>query len=339
MEAVGLSIVENIREAGAIIVYNGEEISTSLAGHTGSFTYNDPDSGESDDITLTVNDPDDKWIGSMFPKLGDRIMARIFVRDWRFQGDNRMLDCGSFVVDDPGFSGPPTKVDFKAVSQPADTDFTSRERTQTWENVTVQNMASEIAGRYALVIQYTADEVKIESMEQSGQTDSDFLKSVCDKYELGLKVYSSRLVIYDKQKYRDAPPVATIDKGQMTQWSYKTKLAGTYTGGDMQYTDPTSGEDREAKVGTEQRLLHVSGKADSQADAEKQIKAAVNKANEEMTTLSVRIPGNPDLCSTQCVLITGLKTADGKYYIKKATHSIGGKYETALEMSKVEPSI
>ena len=222
----------------------------------------------------------------------------------------------------------------------ADTDFTERERTQTWENVTVQNMASEIAGRYApLALQYTADAVQIESMEQSGQTDSDFLKSVCDKYELGMKVYSSRLVIFDIQKYRQMPPVALIDKGQMVQWSFKTKLAGTYTGGTMQYKNPTSGKDLEAKVGTEQRVLHVSGKADSQADAEKQIKAAVNKANEDMTTLSVRIPGNPDLCSTQCVMITGLGTANGKYYIKKAVHAVSGKYETSLEMSKVYPSI
>ncbi len=71
----------------------------------------------------------------------------------------------------------------------------------------------------------------------------------------------------------------------------------------------------------------------------KKIKAEVNKANENQTTLSITIPGNPDLVSSQCVNVTGLEVADGKYYIKKVTHSVGGGYKTSLELSKVVPSI
>lgn len=107
----------------------------------------------------------------------------------------------------------------------------------------------------------------------------------------------------------------------------------------MAYTNPDSEEEVEMKVGTEQRMLSVSGKADSKDDAEKKIKAEVNKANENQTTLSITIPGNPDLVSSQCVNITGLKVADGKYYIKKVTHSVCGGYKTSLELSKVVPSI
>ena len=328
-----------MRRATATITYMGEDLTTSLENKTDRFTYNDPESGSSDDCSLTICDPDEKWINGFFPNLGDKVTAKITVYDWKKTGDKRILNCGEFVMDDPGFSGPPLKVSLKAVSKPAEGAFSSQERTQTWENVTIQNMAQEIASRSGIGLQYLASEVKIDSLEQNSQTDSDFIKKTCEDYGLSLKVYSKKLIIFDRETYKNMPAVCNIKKGDMISWDFKTTLAGTYTGGKMTYTDPDSEEEIEAKVGTDQRLLSVSGKADSQADAEKKIKAEVNKANEEQTTMSVTIPGNPDLVSSQCVNIVGLGKADGKYYIKKVTHSIGGGYKTSLELSKVVASI
>ena len=328
-----------VRRATATITYMGEDLTTSLEGMTDKFTYNDPESGSSDDCSLTICDPEAKWIGAYFPNLGDRITAKITVYDWLHKGDMRVLDCGEFVMDDPGFSGPPLKVSLKAVSKPAEGAFSAQERTQTWENVTVQNMAQEIASRSGIDLQYTASEVKVESSEQNSQTDSDFIKKTCDEYGLSLKVYSKKLVIFDRESYKDKPAVCDIKAGDMISWNFKTTLAGTYTGGKMAYTNPDSEDEVEVKVGTEQRMLSVSGKADSKDDAEKKIKAEVNKANENQTTLSITIPGNPDLVASQCVNVTGLEVADGKYYIKKVTHSVGGGYKTSLELSKVVPSI
>lgn len=328
-----------MRRATATITYMGEDLTTSLENKTDRFTYNDPESGSSDDCSLTICDPGEKWINGFFPNLGDKVTAKITVYDWKKTGDKRILNCGEFVMDDPGFSGPPLKVSLKAVSKPAEGAFSSQERTQTWENVTVQNMAQEIASRSGIGLQYTASEVKIDSLEQNGQTDSDFIKKTCEDYGLSIKVYSNKLIIFDRETYKNMPAVCDIKKGDMISWNFKTTLAGTYTGGKMTYTDPDSEEEIEAKVGTDQRILSVSGKADSQADAEKKIKAEVNKANEEQTTMSVTIPGNPDIVSSQCVNIVGLGKADGKYYIKKVTHSIGGGYKTSLELSKVVASI
>ena len=329
----------SVRRATATIVYMGEDLTTSLEKKTDKFTYNDPESGSSDDCSLTICDPDEKWIGPYFPNLGDKITAIITVLDWRFPGDTRVLNCGDFVMDDPGFSGKPLKVSFKAVSKPADGAFSTQKRTQVWENVTIQNMAQEIASRSGLTLQYTASEIKIDSVEQNDQEDSNFIKKMCEDYGLSLKTYCSRLVIFDRETYKNMPAVCTIYREDMISWDFKTSLAGTYTGGKMTYTDPDSEEEIEAKVGTEQRLLSVNGKADSREDAEKKIKAEVNKANEEETTMSVTIPGNPDLVSSQCVEISGLKKADGKYYVKKVTHSVGGGYTTKLELSKVVASI
>lgn len=328
-----------MRHATVMLNYNGTDITLELDKRTDKFTYNDPESGSSDDISLSVIDPDERWIKEHFPSLEDKIGAKIKVSDWAGPGDNRLLNCGNFVIDDPSFSGPPCKVSFKAVSKPAEGCFTATKRTQTWENVTIQNMAQEIAGRSNLMLQYTAGEVKITSKEQNDQVDSEFLKSTCEEYGLSLKIYSNRLVIFDREKYKAAVAVETISKRDMIKWSFKKSLAGTYTGGTMKFTDPDTEEEIEATVGDKKRLLSVTGKADSRADAERKIKSAVNKANEDSCTLSLTVFGNPNLVSSLCVNVVGLGVADGKYYIKKASHSIGGGYSTSLEMCKVTQSL
>lgn len=329
-----------MRKASVVITYNGEDITLQLQQKTDKFTYCDPESGSSDDISLSVVDSDEKWINEHFPSLEDKIEAKISVSDWCCQGDNRTLRCGVFIIDDPGFSGPPCKVSFKAVSKPAEGCFTATKRTQTWENVTVQNMAQEIAERSGLSLQYEADNIKITSKEQNEQVDSEFLRTTCEEYGLSLKIYSNRLVVFDREKYKAAEPIAVLCRKDYIKWSYNATLAGTYTGGTMKFTDPDTEEEIEAKVGTDKRLLSVSGKADSQADAERKIKATVNKANEDSFTLSLTVFGNPDMVSSQCVTVGELGVANGKYYIKKATHSIGSSgYTTALEMCKVVESL
>ena len=87
-------------------------------------------------------------------------------------------------------------------------------------------------------------------------------------------------------------------------------------------------------VGKGSRILKQSGKADSKADAERKIKAAVAKANHGKTKLSATIVGNASLVASQCVQVVGLGKLSGKYYIDTITHSVG--YTMDLEMSLVE---
>ena len=47
-------------------------------------------------------------------------------------------------------------------------DFKETERTQTWEKVTIRQIASEIAGRYGLALVYDTDQdITLEREEQN----------------------------------------------------------------------------------------------------------------------------------------------------------------------------
>lgn len=114
-------------------------------------------------------------------------------------------------------------------------------------------------------------------------------------------------------------------------------MAGTYTGGEYTYTDISTEADIAVSIGNGKRILKQSGKADSRADAERKIRAAVNKANHGSTKLSASIIGDAQLVSAQCVTVVGIGRLSGKYYIDSITHNISGSgYTMDLEMSLVE---
>ena len=84
------------RKATASVSYNGKRIDTKLAEYLQSFTYTDVASGESDSLSLNINDRDRKWIKSWFPSKGDTMAATIIMKNWSKEGDTQKLSCGSF---------------------------------------------------------------------------------------------------------------------------------------------------------------------------------------------------------------------------------------------------
>lgn len=327
----------NTRSATVDLTWNGAAVTSKMAGMVTNFTYTDPASGEADSIDIDIQDRDRRWISSWMPTAGDSLSAKIKLQNWGREGNNRSLFCGFFVLDDFSFRGWPVTGSISAVSTPADSAFRETQRTKTWVNATIKEMATEIAGKAGIALFWDVQgaEFTIESIEQSKKTDCEFLMSLCDTYGYSMKVYANKIVIFDREEYKAKGAVATFAPSDLESFSWKSTLAGTYTGGEYTYTQQLSEYDIVAKVGGGTRVLKMSGKADSVADAERKIKAAVNKANHGATSMQATIMGNASLYAGQCINITGLAKLSGKYYIDKVTHSLGSGYTMQLDLSKV----
>lgn len=325
----------NTRRAYPTIFYNGKNISTTVDKYLESFQYTDPASGESDSISLTLGNWEGRWIAGWFPDKGATLAARVLAYNWWKEGGMLQLVCGTFTLDDISFSGLPDVMTIGAVSTPAADAFKTTERTKTWEKATIQQIASGIAGRYGLALLYDAPTIKISILEQSGATDSAFLETVCKDYGLSLKVYGSKLVIFDREKYKKKAPVKAIDKGDMLSYTFNTTLAGTYTGGELAYTN-AAGDEVTYKTGKGPRILKSNVQANNAAEAKLKLDAAIKEANHGETTLSFSTMGQPTLAAGQTIKVTGLGRANGTYYIDKLTHSVGESYTTAFECSKVQ---
>lgn len=318
--------------------WNGVAGADKLTDAATGITYTDPASGEADSIDININDRDRKWIAEWMPSAGDTMTAKINLQDWEREGDNRVLSCGFFILDSFSFSGWPIAGTISGISTPTDSSFMATERSKIWRNITIKEIAAEIASRTGISLSWNADgsDFRIKTIEQSKQTDSDFLMSLCTTYGLSLKIYAQKIVIFDREKYKMKSAVMTLAAADLESWNWSSDTAGTYTGGEFTYTDPRTEKEITAKIGGGSRIFKDSGKADSAADAERKIKASVANANHGSTKMTVTILGNARLYAGQCVSITGLGRLSGKYYIDKVTHTVGNGYTMSLELSLVE---
>ena len=322
----------NTRRTTVDLIYNGAAVSAQIAPYNTDFSYTDPASGEADSLDISIHDRGRLWTVAWFPQVGDTLSATI-----RATGGS--LPCGLFILDNFDFSGWPITGTVSGVSVPADSCFRETARTKNWENVTIQEIGKEIASRagISLVWDVEGEPFKITNVEQSEQTDCEFYMGLCETYGLAMKVYSHKIVVYDREAYKKKGSAATLGPDDLLSWSWSTTMAKTYTGGEFTYTEPLTEEEIKVTVGGGNRILKQSGKADSQADAERQIQAAVDKANHGATKLSATIMGNAGLVASQCVDVEGLGRLSGKYYIDSITHRVGGSgYTMDLEMSLVQ---
>ncbi len=313
------------RRAAFNVEYEKVNITDDIEGSVKTLSYTDVASGKTDSISMSLQDRERKWMGSWAPQEGDHINVCLRFYDWEQDGDNWEMYCGSFEVDDVSISGPPASCTITADSTPRSKAFNEEERTKNWEEITVREIAEEIAGRAGISLYYEAEEIPVRSLEQDKQTDCKFLYSVCEKYGLAMKVFAEKIVIFDEAEYEAAAPVADLKYEDFAKYTYNFKLEGTYTGAKIAYADPATGEEHIVTVGDGSRIKEINEEADSAADAQKKAVAALNNANKDAYTFSGTVRARRELIASRCIRILGFGTCDGIYYLDQVVTKVGGK--------------
>lgn len=324
------------RQSSVSITYDGKSTSVLNLNKT-AFTFTDPASGEADSLDITFFERSASAVSGGKVEVNKPLSATIALTNWATQGDNRTLDCGDFLVDSVSYSGWPWTGTVKAVSVPANTGFRQTKRTKVWEKATVQKIGQEIASNAGIELLWDVegDDPQITTLEQSETTDCEFYMNLCKTYGLSMKVYSNKIVVYSRTEYKKKDAVCTIYPHQILSWSWSQNLAGTYTGGEYTYTQPKTNKEIKVTLGTADRLLKMTGKADDEADAQKKLQAGIDEANHGATKLSLTVKGKL-LVSGQNVEVS-LGALSGKYFTDTTTHNLGSSgYTTDLELSLIE---
>lgn len=310
-----------------------------MAEYEEGFTYTDAATGQSDTVSLTLCNRDLRWANKWLPKKGDKLTAKIKTYSWDKDNKEKVFSCGKFCCDDLSLSGPTLICKIGGVSVPEGQAFRATERTKTWKNVTINEIAATIGKTYGLAVKYDAPVIKIATIEQSGKTDADFLNSLCQDYGLYIKIYFGKLIIYSVEKYEAKKPVATYNIKDFESWDYNTTLTGTYTGATIKYSDGAKGKEHSLTIGEAGRMLNINEKVDNLADAKLKATARLNKENRSAVTMSATIRANLKIVAGVCIKVTGAYKLNGKYFVDKVTHKIEaeGAYTMDLEMHLVPP--
>lgn len=301
-------------------------------------SYTDSGSDSSDSLSIKVNAMDHKWIDSWMPDKEAVLHPTLCTTNWIVQGDRTVLDCGTLVVDDLSFSACPDVLTIGAVARPNGTSFHEKNREQVWKNTSIKRIAETIAGRYGLECKMDAEDVSVALKEQD-DNDSSFLQKICSTYGLILKTYRNKIWIFDREKYKKKDSVATVKPIDIVpgSLSWNTTLAGTYTGGEFTYSNQKKKVNIKVTIGTADRMLKLNQYASSEADAKRQLQAAIDNKNHSATTISFTTMGNLTYCATQCIDVEGYGKIDGKYYMDSVGHTMNksGGFVTKVSASRV----
>lgn len=331
--------MENSRKSRVSIGYSNAKIRKSIKECLESFLYNDIASGSTDDISITLNNSDCRFMDNEMPKKGDKLTPVIYLHNWVRNGLTKSIRCGKMVLDDLSFSSPPSICTIGAVSLPAKGEFKNTKRSKVYKNVTIKEIAKKITNRAGIALHYSAPRILIKEIEQSNTADSEFLMSLCEEYGLGIKIYNGKIVIFNEEDYEKKKPVDNIQRTKdiVISWDWNTTLQKTYTGAKITYMDSESNKKNHIRIGKSGRMLNVDVSAFSKRDAKLKAKAKLASENKKRTTMTLTIFPNPKIIATSTIRLSGFRKLSGKYYVDKVSHKISksGGYVMTIDIHKV----
>lgn len=360
----GLLAQEHIgRRAWLIVTYNGKDISESLAQYVLSFSYTDNLTGQVDDISITLEDRAELWEANWMPERGATLEITICTYNWSdLYSEEQDLQLGKFEIDELEVSSAPNVVTIKAVAISISDDSTLRStlRSHTWENISVQKVANDIAWQNGMKLQwYCDDNPNIDKLEQNDESDLDVLQKICDDAGFALKVTTDTIIIFDVEKfekedvyaeyYHPGTTILNIVENQpkpvqtdaLFNYSFKAKIRDVYKKCHVKYAKDKDksviestfiAPDKKEKEGA---TLEVHQQVSSQAEADRLAKKKLREKNCEEFTGSFASDGNMGLCAGETIEMIGFGNFSGKYIITQAKHDINSSgFTSSVEIRK-----
>lgn len=360
----GLLLQEHIgRRAWLIVTYNGKDISESLAQYVLSFSYTDNLTGQVDDISITLEDRAELWEADWMPERGATLDITICTYNWSdLYSEEQDLQLGKFEIDELEVSSAPNVVTIKAVAISISDDSTLRStlRSHTWENISVQKAANDIAWQNGMKLQwYCDDNPNIDKLEQNDESDLDVLQKICDDAGFALKVTTDTIIIFDVEKfekedvyaeyYHPGTTILNIVENQpkpvqtdaLLNYSFKAKIRDVYKKCHVKYAKDKDksviestfiAPDKKEKEGA---TLEVHQQVSSQAEADRLAKKKLREKNCEEFTGSFASDGNMGLCAGETIEMIGFGNFSGKYVITQAKHDINSSgFTSSVEIRK-----
>ena len=272
---------------------------------------------------------------------GTEIHAMVIQKNPYTNGKDKVLDCGVFEIDSVDYSGPPQKLNIKATSIPYKAELRQTVHNRVWENTTLMNMAEKIASKSDFKMMYLSNSNPVyKRKEQVNMTDIAFLKIMCKKAGISLKVTSKTIVLFDAADYEKKTEVKKIKagKGNILSYSFSTKTADTsYSSCHVIYTDPDTKETIEYtytpdNANADGQKLEVKQKVTSLQEAQELARKSLRAKNKGETTAEFTLVGDVDYVAGITVRVYGYGEFNGKYIVEQATHSVTGGYKVQIKL-------
>lgn len=322
---------------------SASDISEDVSKYFLSLSYTDNLSGQSDDISLTLEDREQVWQSDWMPELEARLGIEIHTLNWNSLTEGeRQYRVGTYQIDEIECAGMPSTIQIKAVSVEADSTLRADKRNRTWNKVQIKQVASDICADNGISLFWDAEESsELDHVEQTDESDLEFLSKLTTNAGLSLKSEPDRLVIFDDAALESGSAQVTIQappKSMVSGYNLKAKTRDTYLKAHVRYMKDKDKKVIEAEFQdpnrTAGKTLEIDEQVENVPEAEKLAKKKLREANKDAMTASFSMQGDFSLMAGLLIQLNGYGKFDGKYIVTKATHDIGEGYRTSIEMRR-----
>lgn len=234
------------RKTRLVLSYNDTDITHDISNFIESFSFTErAKNGESDDLSITVENTTGVWSNGWFPERGATLTAQIITENWNQPNDYYVLDCGSFEIDDLTDSGPTSTFTIGALSVGITSSIRGESHSKAWENFKLSGLVDEIAERHGFSVFFDSDyDPVIDRFDQKNESDLEFLLKAAEYIGVNIRLSHGKIIVYQERLY-DAKEVSlTLSKNAdgFISHSFRASSADIYSACQVQFLDSKTGK-------------------------------------------------------------------------------------------------
>lgn len=323
------------------VTYNNKNITADIAKYLLSLTYSDKTEGESDEVSIELEDVDGSWQNNWYPEAGASLSVSL-----------GLLNCGVFEIDEIEISGPPDKVTIRGMATGIKNSLRTR-KSDAHENKTLRQIAEKIATKNNLTIAGDIPDITIGRVTQNKETDVAFLKRISSKYGVIFSVRGSSITFTSVYGLEARNISFTVDKTELSNYNIKDKADGMVKAAKVKSKNAKKNEKVEVNLDFEKYKQDnpaytaeptVNGNegvaypyAENTQQGEAIAKAVMHLSASNQQEGNVSMEFNPLACAGNNFMLTGLGKLSGKYNIKSSSHKIDrGGATSEIEIKRLQ---
>lgn len=305
------------------IEVDGADVTARFQGQSVTITLTDKQGTESDELELSVSDPD---ASIALPRRG--VLVRVAI-GWAGQA---LVDKGSYQIDEVEHSGPPDIIKVKGRAAQLQGKI-KEQREDSYHDVTLGEIVSTIADRQGLIaaIDPTLAKINIPHIDQTTESDANFLTRISKDYGATATVKDGRLVFVPAGAGTTASgkklPTVTLRRSTGISHSFTIQdREGADTGVEASYRDLDAAQTKTVVAGdadgTVKKLRPVYPTEGEAAAAAAAAKSEAKRAQREIR-LSCAV-GMPELIAGQPLRLTGFREEidEVPWVVEDITHTL-----------------
>lgn len=306
-----------------VLNWAGQDVSAELAPFVKSISFIDSiETGSRDEVSITLNNRDGRFINEWFPAQGDILKPGIAFTQ---SGKTNQWNWGQFAIDKMKVRFAPNELKLSALAQELKRDGFEKIQHRSFDNTSLQQVVDVLASESGLTPVFTGENISLTRLQLRNESPQQALIRLAKQYQRHFAVKNGNLLFLQQPNIgsieidlNNHQHVKAVDLDLSPRTGYEKATIEYY---DAQKNELITHTETAAGVASGKTLtLHQP--ATDLADAKAQAKAALEEQNKDAGgTSSITLKGVHIEAGMQLTLI-GAGQLPGKWLVEKVTTTI-----------------